>query len=510
MRITASRGGAFVHLRRLTLGVVAFAAALSASPTRAEEPPVFQAPPNPVAVAAPRFERLESGALRLSLRFTEETPFHLFDIPGEGALPERLVLDVAQVSWDFPDQTLDPGVAAEATRIRSALFRPGQSRLVLELRGEPVVLRRGFRPGGAGGETVFEIDFGVRGVSPLKLNLDAPVESAWRPRPRRFRVAALDASAAPEAAAKPRALRQPAVREMRTLASFSMPDPLSAFSAPLRAPKPLASLKRRSRGSEMAPRQELFRPARPARSALGAGPSSDNELVLVCDAGHGGGQPGAQLGGVVEKDVVLRVCLRVREIFRRVEGVRVALTRDRDVNVGLAERERIAKREDGDLFISVHVNSFPADSAVRGAGVYTLDSGFANRIARKLAERDRLAGVTLSGENRLVRTIMADQIQNHMTENSKILAELLIGEFRRFKLPLERKNQHRTRSNLHVLKIFDMPSVLIELAYVTNAADRANMRDDAWTDNAAQAIARAVIAWRTGDFGGLRAAHMQQ
>jgi N-acetylmuramoyl-L-alanine amidase len=228
--------------------------------------------------------------------------------------------------------------------------------------------------------------------------------------------------------------------------------------------------------------------------ALVPAPPATGKRVVVVDAGHGGLDPGTHgATGLQEKDVVLAVARKVRDALESTGRYTVRLTRDRDVFVPLRERVNIARAARGDLFVSLHADSNDHPE-VRGASVYTLSEDASDREAAKLAEKenmsDVIAGVDLREDNAPVATILIDLAQRDTMNRSVRFAETLIAS-----LPgatsVRPTSPHRA-AGFAVLKAPDVPAALIELGYLTNSLDERAMATEAWRNQVAQAIGRAI------------------
>jgi N-acetylmuramoyl-L-alanine amidase len=243
--------------------------------------------------------------------------------------------------------------------------------------------------------------------------------------------------------------------------------------------------------------QELS-PAPPAQVATLApppNPSGNKRLrTIVVDAGHGGIDPGTHGStGLKEKDLVLAVAQRLRQSLEATGRYRVHLTRDKDVFIPLRERVNIARSVRGDLFISVHADSNDSRD-IRGASVYSLSEDGSDREAAKLAEKenmsDIIAGVDLSGENSPVASILIDLAQRDTMNRSVRLAENVVGSLQ--DVTLVRGTTPHRAAGFAVLKAPDVPAVLVELGYLSNAQDEAEMAKDTWKRRVTAAITAAV------------------
>ncbi len=195
--------------------------------------------------------------------------------------------------------------------------------------------------------------------------------------------------------------------------------------------------------------------------------------LVVIDAGHGGQDPGAinAANGQREKDITLATAKRIKEALLVTGRVRVALTREDDHFIVLRERSAIAHALHADLFMSIHADSEPGQDA-RGATVYTLSEVASDKEAQALAARenkvDIINGVNLSGENADVASILLDLAQRETMNQSSAFARLLKREGTG-SIPF-RSDYHRT-AGFAVLKQPDMPSILLEIGYISNPSD---------------------------------------
>jgi len=197
--------------------------------------------------------------------------------------------------------------------------------------------------------------------------------------------------------------------------------------------------------------------------------------LVILDAGHGGRDPGAisPFGSRREKDVTLAIATAIRDALAASGRVRVAMTREDDRYLVLKDRYEIARRMRAALFISIHADAAPANDGARGATIYTLSEVASDREAALLAEQqnqsDRIAGSALSGDSGVDR-ILIDLTQRESMTVSAEFASLLKREASAY-FPF-RPEYHRFAS-LVVLKAPDVPSILFETGYLTNATDTA-------------------------------------
>lgn len=216
--------------------------------------------------------------------------------------------------------------------------------------------------------------------------------------------------------------------------------------------------------------------------------------LVVIDAGHGGHDPGAisPLTGKREKDVTLAVARAIRDELIASGRVRVALTREGDNFIVLRDRSAIARNIKADLFISIHADAAPAATA-SGATIYTLSEVASDREAQALATRenkvDIINGVNLGGENREIASILVDLAQRETMNASAQFAGLLKREASGL-VPF-RIDYHRM-AGFAVLKAPDTPAVLLEVGYVTNAADVARLSSTEGPRKIAQGLRKAI------------------
>jgi N-acetylmuramoyl-L-alanine amidase len=218
----------------------------------------------------------------------------------------------------------------------------------------------------------------------------------------------------------------------------------------------------------------------------------DGPLVVI-DPGHGGIDPGAVTDdGLREKDVVMAFARRVRERLEAVPGIAARLTRTDDRFLPLAHRIRIARAYGADLFISIHADAAPQDY-VRGATVYTLSERPSDAQAAALAARenlaDRVSGAIEPERQETVSGILADLLRRETKSYSHDFAERLIARMER-KVRMN-SNPHRS-ARFRVLMAHDIPSVLLELGYLTNADDTEALTTPEWQEKASAAVAAAI------------------
>ncbi|MFM2389848.1 MAG: hypothetical protein RLZZ437_1403 [Pseudomonadota bacterium] len=329
--------------------------------------------------------------------------------------PPRLIVDFREVDFAGLEQIAAPGGAVVG--LRAGAFRPGWSRLVVELSGPMAVARAGMLTGDA-----------------------VAVEITLSPT---------DAASFAQRAAQP----EPA--------DWATPSPADV-------------------------------PVLPPR---GEGP-----LIVVLDPGHGGIDPGAERDGYSEAELMLAFARELKEVLLRDGGFQVVLTREEDVFVPLETRSSIARSAGAHVFVSLHADALEEGEAV-GATIYTLSDEASDAASQALAERhdrdDLLAGIDLSAQDDLVATVLMDMAR---TETAPRTARLALALETAIKGAGLRMHRHpRQEAGFSVLKAPDIPSVLIELGFLSSDRDLARLRDDAWRARMADAILAALRAWADED-----------
>lgn len=215
--------------------------------------------------------------------------------------------------------------------------------------------------------------------------------------------------------------------------------------------------------------------------------------IIAIDPGHGGVDPGAiGRSGVLEKDITLRTARTLKRRLERSGRYKVILTRDRDVFIRLRDRIAIARRHDADLFISLHADSIRR-AGIRGLSVYTLSEKASDKEAAELADKenkaDLIAGVDLSAETPEVTDILIDLAQRETMNESVRFAAELVQELRRVTTLLRRTHRF---AGFAVLKAPDIPSVLIEMGFLSNRQDERALRREGYRARIADSVAQAI------------------
>ncbi|MDM7931129.1 N-acetylmuramoyl-L-alanine amidase [Tabrizicola sp.] len=347
------------------------------------------------------------GGLDLTLAISQPVPWRLRFM----ADPPRLLLDAREIEWT--------GIAAlevssPAVALRAGNFRPGWSRLVLELDG-PQRLASAEMVTGAEGAVI------------------------------RLALAPADAASFAAEAGRP------------DLPEWSAPDP-----AEIMAPLP-----------------------------AGGGP-----LIVVLDPGHGGIDPGAERDGQTEAALMLTFARELKELLLRDGRFAVVMTREEDVFVPLETRTSIARDAGAALFLSLHADAL-AEGDAQGATIYTLADEVTDAASAALAERhdrdDLLAGIDLSDQDDQVAEVLMDMARTETQPRTDRLSDAIVAAIKRAEIRMHRRPQQT--GGFSVLKSPDIPSVLLELGFLSSERDFNRLSDPKWRARMAGAIRAAILQW---------------
>jgi N-acetylmuramoyl-L-alanine amidase len=231
----------------------------------------------------------------------------------------------------------------------------------------------------------------------------------------------------------------------------------------------------------------------PQTPNLGAPTRKKKKRVIVLDPGHGGVDPGAiGISGIYEKTVVLAAALTLKRVLETTGRYSVVLTRKNDRFLRLRERVAASRAVDADLFISLHADSI-TDSRLRGASIYTLSEQSSDKEAARLAEQenksDIIAGMNFSDKTPEVTNILIDLAQRETMNQSARFAGFLTQELR--SAVRTHRRAHRF-AGFAVLKAPDVPSVLLEIGYLSNREEERMLRSRAFQERIAVAVRRGI------------------
>jgi len=393
---------------------------------------------------------IEPNLTRVELTLSAAAEYRIFAL----AEPNRIVIDLSEVAWKVKEGKKLQGRGLVAA-LRYGLFKAGTSRIVLDLSQPAAVTDARILP--------------AAGKKPVRLALDLrPTDSAA------FTAAAqtiLFASSGASSAGGP-----------------ATPAEVTPKLADAKVPGSKTVEKGETVTLQVVPKAEAAPPPPPAPKPL-----------IVIDPGHGGIDPGALGSNAKEKAVTLAVAKQLRQQLLATGRFRVVLTRDKDVFVPLRDRFKIARDKNADLFISLHADSNPSGKA-RGASVYTLSDKASDAEAEALAAKenksDVIAGVDLSKENQTVTGILIDLAQRETINMSSRFASILVNDLQNDTLMLN--NSHRF-AGFAVLKAPDVPSVLLEMGYLSSSADEQLLTSARHQKKLAAAVTRAIenyFDWR--------------
>ncbi len=351
------------------------------------------------------------GGIGVALALSQPVPWRVRVLDA----PPRLIMDFREVDWTGIDRVARTSGHVKA--LRAGVFRPGWSRLVIEMDAPFLVASAAMTTGDGAARIDVRLLPAVQADFAAKAALPEP--PGW----------ALPASAPPQPASK----REP-------------------------------------------------------------GPP-----IIVLDPGHGGIDPGAERDGVTEADLMLGFARELKEVLVRA-GFRVVMTREDDVFVPLESRISIARAAHADVFVALHADALAEGEAV-GATVYTLSDAASDAASAALAERhdrdDLLAGVDLSKQDDLVATVLMDMARTETEPRTARLSAALAGAMQKAGIKMHRHPEQS--AGLSVLKSPDVPSVLIELGFLSSARDLARLNDPVWRAKMTQAIRDGLAAWGAQD-----------
>ena len=349
--------------------------------------------------------------LALDLAISQPAPWRIRFLDA----PPRLILDAREIDW-----TGSAGleVPPAITALRAGSFRPGWSRLVVELAG------------------------------PHRL---AAAEMVTDPSGTAIRLALVPTDPASFAAEAARP----------DLPEWAAPDPA-----------------------------EL-----PVLLPQGGGP-----ITVVLDPGHGGIDPGAEREGQTEADLMLTFARELKEVLLRDGRFSVVMTREEDVFVPLESRTSIARSAEADLFLSLHADAL-AEGEAQGATVYTLAEEATDAASAALAERhdrdDLLAGVDLSDQDDVVAQVLMDMARTETRPRTDRLAQAMVAAIKGADIRMHRNPLQS--GGFSVLKSPDIPSILLEVGFLSSERDFARLTDPAWRARMAEALRQALLTWADED-----------
>ena len=403
---------------------------------------------------------------RAELRMDTEAGYQLIALSN----PDRLVVDLPGSHLRTRLQL--PSAAGVVRAVRSGQPEPGTTRIVFDLSGAVAPLKPHYEPGVDGPRLVLEWpgdgDPGAAQAAAAVTSSDpqrSPAAASAEATSRLISSLPPDPTAAPGAETSA-ATRSPATASVQP-ATVPALDP--------RAPAPVKTMQDVARRNGLRP------------------------LVIAIDAGHGGQDPGAKgPGGTREKMVTLAIA---RELARQVNatpGLKAYLTRDTDVFIPLVQRYQKARAAKADLFVSIHADSFTSPDA-SGSSVFVLSQrGASSQAARWLANQENAAdlvgGVKLQDKDDTLASVLLDLSQSATLKASEDMASQVLGGLKR--LGPTHKGEVE-RANFVVLRSPDVPSMLVETAFISNPGEERRLNDPAHQSQLARAILDGVTSYFT-------------
>ena len=225
----------------------------------------------------------------------------------------------------------------------------------------------------------------------------------------------------------------------------------------------------------------------------------DRPVVVVLDPGHGGIDPGAERGATIEAKLMLTFARELKEVLLRTGNFKVVLTRDADVFVPLEARVSLARQAGADVFLSLHADAL-VDGRASGSTIYTLSETATDLASQQLAERhdrdDLLAGIDLSDQDDVIAGILMALARTETIPRTDRLADALVTGLSN---TVGMHKRPRLSAGFSVLKAPDIPSVLLELGFLSSKKDREQLEDAGWRHRAALGIRDALLAWAVAD-----------
>ncbi len=469
---------------------------------------------------------LTAGATgtRAEIKLDGEAPFNVISLSG----PDRLVIDMTGIAMDEHLQL--PAGHGVVKSVRSGHPVAGTTRIVFDLSESVVAIKPHFEAGPSGTRLVIEWPGDTDGRSSAataaiavrqaqvqiptatstpdpqasrqatsQLIASLPKSTAADPTPAQARQSQADPAAILAGSSSDAAI----IRESSGAVATGVPTRVatgvpatSVSSVPAATPLPSA------------PQPTVPQPAQPVARGSQAPVKTVQDiarragmrpLIIAIDAGHGGQDPGARgATGSREKDITLKIA---RELARQVDatpGLKAYLTRSTDVFIPLARRYQLAREHKADLFVSVHADSFTSPSA-SGSSVFVLSKrGASSQAARWLATQensaDLVGGVKLQDKDNTLASVLLDLSQSATQKASEDMANQVLGGLKG--LGKVHKN-HIERANFVVLRSPDVPSMLVETAFISNPDEERKLNDTTHQKQLATAILNGVTNYFT-------------
>ncbi|HVI91332.1 MAG TPA: N-acetylmuramoyl-L-alanine amidase [Dongiaceae bacterium] len=428
----------------------------------------------------------DGDTTRIELQLSGTPHFRSFYLPD----PDRIVVDLDEVDWQVAAGHKLQG-SGLVTALRYGLFKVGTSRVVIDLQQPAAIAEIGLQ------QSTLVID--LRPVSAADFTAAVRTGAA----PTTVATASGQGGAADAVAAgadsKPTTDIAAAASGAKVLGK-NTENPAAARTPSTPDKTATAGRKDADKNKKEGTAVQVAAVAAPAATPVASKQAATAKAakippekpMIVIDAGHGGVDPGALGDGVMEKNITLAVALALKKELLSTGRYRVKLTRETDVYIPLRDRFKVARDNGADLFISLHADSHN-DPFMRGASVYTLSETASDAEAADLANQenksDIIAGVDLSKQSGMVTDILIDLAQRDTINQSNTFAVDLVSELKGDTLMLE--HSHRS-AGFAVLKAPDVPSVLIEMGYISSTKDQLLLTDKPHQARLAKAVRRAI------------------
>lgn len=410
---------------------------------------------------------------RVTLEYEQPITFNQFLVKD----PARLVVDLEGVEFNSVLQNLPNKLTSSdpyIKLIRAGRYKPGTVRVVIDLKTEVQPQVFTLKPVGEYGHRLVMDLYPVQAEDPLLALLEKMPEDQ-----------AAD-SASPAVPAEPEKGGKGGAPESAGKPAEKVADKVADKSRPMdKVPEPLA---------EKAPDKVSDKTAeKPAGKPTGK-PVVSRMITIVLDPGHGGEDPGASgQGGSHEKNVTLQVAKRLKARIDAEPNMRTVLTRDSDFFVPLQQRVQKARRVQADLFVSIHADAF-VNSSARGSSVFVLsEHGATSTAARWLAKKendaDLIGGVNINAKDANLARTLLDLSQTATLADSLKLGKAVLNELGG--INTLHKGQVE-QAGFAVLKAPDIPSILVETAFISNPEEEKRLNDDAYQDKMASAILKGI------------------
>lgn len=396
--------------------------------------------------------------IRIVVEVSEHTEFKAFTLPKIEGKPYRLVLDLPAFNWNASSIKQTKGIPI--TDVRTSDDESSIRRIAFDLKA-PVLIK-----------DAFIIEKKDNKPDRIVLDIRNVSEQAFKKSARK-EFGTLEA----KKELNNRTLSEVIANNIEAAPQTVTPElPTSAAGLPIPKRKPPTKIPTKQPSAPITP---LYRP------------------LIVIDAGHGGADPGA-IGAnkTYEKHVTLSAAKLLKKKLESNKQYRVALTRANDRYIKLYKRVSIARAQEADLFISLHADSID-NPRVRGASVYTLSNKASDAQTAKLAARenqaDLIAGVDLSHEDKEVANILLDLAMRDTMNQSKFFANTLVTNMRKYGIrTLDRPHRY---AGFAVLKAPDIPSVLIEMGFMSNRSEARLLLTRDYQEKVSKAIKSSVDAY---------------